>query len=246
MSTTTGREQPFECNVCHSRFTRHENLKRHSDLHNRAKGDTSLVCRLCRVTFSRRDLLDRHVKRKHPDQEEGRPAKFARRDTLTSVGYSRKRGDPKDGCARQPSRSPVEERDHLLPQLWDAGAFLDLDHAPWDTDATFELSALDGISGPVHADAGNLDLLAIADTGGSNANVADIRHGSSLQRPHSSSNTFEDAAFDAIMPPDVSSMQYSHHVPSLTAGRAGTSTPSPGSSSDGAIPYAGLSEGLSP
>jgi hypothetical protein len=245
-TTTTGREQPFECNVCHSRFTRHENLKRHSDLHNRAKGDTSLVCRLCRVTFSRRDLLDRHVKRKHPDQEEGRPAKVARRDTLTSIGYSRKRSDPKDGCVRQPSRSPVEEQEHLLPQLWDAGAYLDLEHTSWDMDATFELSTLDDISGPAQADAEVADLLAIADTGGSNANVADNRHGYSLQRPHSSSNTFEDAAFDAPMPPDVSSMQYNHHVPNPTAGRAGTSTPSPGSSSDGAIPYAGLSEGLSP
>jgi hypothetical protein len=244
MSTTTGREQPFECNVCHSRFTRHENLKRHSDLHTRAKGDSSLACRLCRVTFSRRDLLDRHVKRKHPDQEEGRRAKVARRDTMTSVGYSRKRGSPKDNYARQPSRSPEADQGHLLPQVWDADAYLDLGHASWDMDAPFELSVLDDISGPVQTNAEAVDLLAIAAS--STANVADNQHAASLQRTHSNSNMFENAAFDVTMLPGDSSLQYSHHPPNPTDGGKGTSTPSPGSSSDSALPYSGLSEGLSP
>jgi hypothetical protein len=242
MSTTTGREQPFECNVCHSRFTRHENLKRHSDLHTRAKDDPSFACRLCRVTFSRRDLLDRHVKRKHPGQEDGRPAKVARRDTMTSVGSSRKRSDPKDDRARQPSM----EQGHVLPQLWDTGAYLDLGHASWDMDASFELSALDHMSGPVQTNAEVVDLLATTDTGGCTANVADNQHVPSSQRSHSESNLFENATFDATMLPDVSSMHFSHHIPNSTAGGTTTSTPSPGSSSDSAIPYASLSEGLSP
>jgi hypothetical protein len=242
MSTTTGREQPFECNVCHSRFTRHENLKRHSDLHTRAKGDSSFACRLCRVTFSRRDLLDRHVKRKHPDQEQGRSTKVARRDTVTSVGYSRKRSDPKDDSAKQPSI----EQGHVLPQVWDAGAYLDLGHQSWDMDASFELSAPDHMSGPVQTNAEVVDLLAITDTGSSTASIADNQHVPSSQRSHSDSNIFENAAFDATVLPGVSSMHFSHHIPNQTAGGTITSTPSPGSSSDSAIPYASLSEGLSP
>lgn len=234
MSTTNIREQPFECNVCNSRFTRHENLKRHSDLHTRAKGDPSFACRLCLVTFSRRDLLDRHVKRKHPDQEEGRPAKVARRDTMTSIGCSRKRSEPKNNSARQPSGSPTVEQGNLLPQLWDTNAYLDLDHISWDMDAALEFSAPDHITGPVQPNAAAVDLLAITNTGGFTAGVVDDQHVLPAHGPHPNLNTFNDAAVDTTMLPTVSSLQHDNAFTNPAAGGSGTSTPSPGSSSDGA------------
>lgn len=61
--------QPFECYVCQQRFTRHENLKRHAARH---AAEHIYHCDFCDVTFSRRDLRNRHVKRKHPDHERRR------------------------------------------------------------------------------------------------------------------------------------------------------------------------------
>ncbi|KZZ92579.1 Transcription factor [Moelleriella libera RCEF 2490] len=63
--------RPFQCLVCHSRFTRHENLKRHAALHCRSPDGIvatigpSLSCTLCPATFSRPDLRSRHMRRKH-------------------------------------------------------------------------------------------------------------------------------------------------------------------------------------
>ncbi|PKX92282.1 uncharacterized protein P174DRAFT_512924 [Aspergillus novofumigatus IBT 16806] len=70
--------QPFQCAVCHSRFTRHENLKRHATLHSRSLGQALLPCDYCKTTFSRSDLRHRHIKRKHPEHELRRPTKHAR------------------------------------------------------------------------------------------------------------------------------------------------------------------------
>lgn len=67
---TTRTSQPFQCPVCQSRFTRHENLKRHAALHNRSPKEASLPCGFCPTTFSRLDLRRRHIKRKHPEHEE--------------------------------------------------------------------------------------------------------------------------------------------------------------------------------
>ncbi|KAM5341945.1 hypothetical protein ACJ41O_014976 [Fusarium nematophilum] len=64
--------QPFQCLVCQSRFTRHENLKRHAALHSKSPNATSLPCDLCPATFSRADLRHRHMKRKHLGHEEKR------------------------------------------------------------------------------------------------------------------------------------------------------------------------------
>ncbi|KAH8655298.1 fungal-specific transcription factor domain-containing protein [Xylariales sp. PMI_506] len=72
--------QPFQCLVCHSRFTRHENLKRHAALHTRSEYDTALRCEFCEATFSRLDLRHRHVKRKHPEHHEARPRKKSPRN----------------------------------------------------------------------------------------------------------------------------------------------------------------------
>ncbi|KAL4887882.1 hypothetical protein BDV59DRAFT_211780 [Aspergillus ambiguus] len=59
--------QPFQCPICQSRFTRHENLKRHAALHSRSRDEASISCHFCHATFSRRDLQNRHMKRKHPE-----------------------------------------------------------------------------------------------------------------------------------------------------------------------------------
>ncbi|KAL4748312.1 hypothetical protein BDW72DRAFT_214891 [Aspergillus terricola var. indicus] len=61
--------QPFQCLICQSRFTRHENLKRHALLHTRSHDEPQLPCDFCAATFSRPDLRKRHMKRKHPEHE---------------------------------------------------------------------------------------------------------------------------------------------------------------------------------
>ncbi|KAJ5165355.1 uncharacterized protein N7500_007185 [Penicillium coprophilum] len=71
--------QPFQCLVCQSRFTRHENLKRHSTLHSRSQAEASLPCDFCHATFSRPDLRNRHMKRKHPEHEQHRVTKKTQR-----------------------------------------------------------------------------------------------------------------------------------------------------------------------
>lgn len=67
-----GPFQPFQCLICQSRFTRHENLKRHALLHSRSEDEALLPCELCQATFSRPDLRNRHMKRKHPGNQDGR------------------------------------------------------------------------------------------------------------------------------------------------------------------------------
>lgn len=78
--------QPFQCEVCQSRFTRHENLKRHAALHSRSQYEVSLTCEFCSATFSRSDLRQRHVKRKHPEHQANRPQKrrMSHKDRLSS------------------------------------------------------------------------------------------------------------------------------------------------------------------
>ncbi|KAG0155744.1 hypothetical protein PDIDSM_2917 [Penicillium digitatum] len=71
--------QPFQCLVCQRRFTRHENLKRHSTLHSRSQAEASLPCDFCHATFSRPDLRSRHMKRKHPEHEQHRVTKRTER-----------------------------------------------------------------------------------------------------------------------------------------------------------------------
>ncbi|KAJ5512351.1 hypothetical protein N7463_001903 [Penicillium fimorum] len=71
--------QPFQCLICQSRFTRHENLKRHSTLHSRSQAEASLPCDFCHATFSRPDLRNRHMKRKHPEHEQHRVTKRTQR-----------------------------------------------------------------------------------------------------------------------------------------------------------------------
>ncbi|PWN52094.1 hypothetical protein IE53DRAFT_385496 [Violaceomyces palustris] len=57
---------PFQCSLCSRRFTRLENLKRHSALHSRSPRDPKLFsCPHCPATFSRIDLRKRHLNKKH-------------------------------------------------------------------------------------------------------------------------------------------------------------------------------------
>ncbi|KAF1948312.1 hypothetical protein CC80DRAFT_459454, partial [Byssothecium circinans] len=79
-TSTGGAYQPYACDVCQSRFTRHENLKRHAALHSRSQGEAALPCDLCHATFSRPDLRNRHMKRKHPDHDVSRVRKRRRHD----------------------------------------------------------------------------------------------------------------------------------------------------------------------
>ncbi|KAJ2995592.1 hypothetical protein NUW58_g1233 [Xylaria curta] len=68
MSSTP--HQPYRCSVCGRCFTRHENLKRHAALHSQSRGRSLLRCEFCTATFSRSDLRNRHVQRKHPEHAE--------------------------------------------------------------------------------------------------------------------------------------------------------------------------------
>lgn len=241
---TVGREQPFECDVCHSRFTRHENLKRHSELHTRPKGDTSFACRLCRTTFSRRDLRDRHVKRKHPGHEEERPAKVARRDTVTSVGQARRESAPKPRSTRESSTPPVAVQNGINPREWDTGAYLDIGIGSWDTELPhFPPSSAPScnlMSTTISSFGNTVDIVnepSVEDVNLSNSLPGQISHPSLAFAEH-----------EAHL--DISSNGHNQHrlhqYSAPLAGGTGLSTPSPGSSCDGANFHSGLPEGLSP
>ncbi|CAO2654424.1 Nn.00g111570.m01.CDS01 [Neocucurbitaria sp. VM-36] len=100
--------QPFQCSVCQSRFTRHENLKRHAAVHSRSQDEASLSCDVCHATFSRPDLRLRHLKRKHPDYEVQRPRK---RQAAAGVSDEERRQK-----RRTPSTSSTESRHDLHRQ----------------------------------------------------------------------------------------------------------------------------------
>lgn len=101
--------QPFQCHVCQRRFTRHENLKRHAALHSRSAGQgSSFNCEFCPLSFSRRDLRHRHVKRKHPEQDA---------TNTTSKLHQQNRDARRGGDRAQPaSIPPVEAGADRQPQ----------------------------------------------------------------------------------------------------------------------------------
>lgn len=247
--TAVSREQPFECDICHSRFTRHENLKRHSDLHTRPRGDPSFACNLCRTTFSRRDLRDRHLKRKHPDQEHGRPAKVARRDTVISVDQARRRspiGPPQE--VRPSSASPSTGRRHVPVQEWNSDAYLDMDNASWDIQIPSDPLTMNNghtvmRSGVPNLTSGN-DLIP-GEQDGALVNISDpsLSHSS---YPNSSFVAFEMAPPHSPLLLSGNSRDSVCRSKAPSVGATGLSTPSPVSSCDGAISTSGLPEGLSP
>ncbi|KAK9233776.1 fungal-specific transcription factor domain-containing protein [Lipomyces kononenkoae] len=87
--------QPFQCHICLTRFTRHENLKRHAAIHSRSQDATSLSCDVCQATFSRPDLRRRHMKVKHRDYEPRRAnPENSRVCSLSPTQISDKTWDP--------------------------------------------------------------------------------------------------------------------------------------------------------
>ncbi|KAJ4992574.1 early growth response protein 1 (egr-1) [Stagonosporopsis vannaccii] len=116
--------QPFQCQICQSRFTRHENLKRHAALHAPSQDEASLTCDFCSATFSRSDLRRRHVKRKHPEHQANRPRK---RQTLQSDrSPSGSRADLQTNLSFV---TPEEQGDFDVNGVWQTALLqLDTDH----------------------------------------------------------------------------------------------------------------------
>ena len=56
-SLPSAGERPFECETCHKRFTRNEELTRHTRIHT---GDRPFGCELCGKRFGRKDHLNKH------------------------------------------------------------------------------------------------------------------------------------------------------------------------------------------
>ncbi|RJE20496.1 hypothetical protein PHISCL_07166 [Aspergillus sclerotialis] len=134
--------QPFQCLICQSRFTRHENLKRHAALHSRSQEEASLPCDFCQASFSRPDLRHRHMKRKHPDQdsEQRRATKGSRRrqsKTISEIDRWRSFGE--NGHSVSPS-----ERQDLRPQNILVGASSSADENAVQPSSR-DLATIDGI-----------------------------------------------------------------------------------------------------
>ncbi|PYI05098.1 hypothetical protein BO78DRAFT_318856 [Aspergillus sclerotiicarbonarius CBS 121057] len=104
--------QPFQCGVCLRRFTRHENLKRHSALHSRSRNDVSLQCDLCQATFSRPDLRHRHMKRKHSEYEQRRVTKRPRRDEFSARATDSHSLQPEDLADSEPEMDRILHLQH--------------------------------------------------------------------------------------------------------------------------------------
>ncbi|KAI1389946.1 fungal-specific transcription factor domain-containing protein [Hypoxylon trugodes] len=66
--TSTENNKPFSCPACPSRFTRQENLNRHTASVHRKSNRRPFPCPLCDVSFSRSDLRKRHIRKCHPQQ----------------------------------------------------------------------------------------------------------------------------------------------------------------------------------
>ncbi|RSM02895.1 hypothetical protein CEP52_007747 [Fusarium oligoseptatum] len=114
--------QPFQCLVCSSRFTRHENLKRHAALHTRSPSEASLPCELCSATFSRPDLRHRHMKRKHMGHLEKRSKGKRQRDLQAPTPPSQG-GDGRSQGDKASSASPAQSHQDDLEM--DSGIWLD-------------------------------------------------------------------------------------------------------------------------
>lgn len=122
--------QPYQCSVCQSRFTRHENLKRHAALHSRSHKEASLSCDICDVTFSRSDLRHRHMKKKHPEQELRRATKRPRRHP--SVSTSNDEGIDENAGDTASSASPPETQSIFPLQYLNEGCDIPLDDGAWE------------------------------------------------------------------------------------------------------------------
>lgn len=100
--------QPFQCPICLSRFTRHENLKRHAALHSRPQGEAPLSCIFCHATFSRPDLRHRHMKRKHPEYQDQKNTSHQDKRAKKYQARNRISDGKSPQEVKSPSASPAE------------------------------------------------------------------------------------------------------------------------------------------
>lgn len=140
--------QPFQCLICQSRFTRHENLKRHSALHNRSQNDASLPCDFCHATFSRPDLRNRHMKRKHPDQEDARVNKRTQGDAQARPRASQRGFSPRENSA---SLSPTDSHNELQSHHSEGDNF-GMNNGIWNAGVPYEQRPSDFGSHRDHAE----------------------------------------------------------------------------------------------
>ncbi|KAH9864596.1 hypothetical protein J1614_010531 [Plenodomus biglobosus] len=129
--------QPFQCPICQSRFTRHENLKRHAVVHSRTQGESSLSCEICHTTFSRPDLRLRHVKRKHPRQFD----RWSNRSHRTAVSIDERRPQ-----RASPSTSPTDSRHETNLKDVDDEVAVDVSGVAWPSSSPRELSWQEEVS----------------------------------------------------------------------------------------------------
>ncbi|KAB8073500.1 fungal-specific transcription factor domain-containing protein [Aspergillus leporis] len=134
--------QPYQCVVCQSRFTRHENLKRHAMLHSRSQEEASLPCGFCQATFSRPDLRHRHMKRKHPEHEQRRAAKRSQRHPPAPRQGSDGRRPQRDKVYVYTVSSP-ESQDGLAPGHSGDDGELEMDSGMWHTALQYTQQPLD-------------------------------------------------------------------------------------------------------
>lgn len=128
--------RPFQCLVCQSRFTRHENLKRHAALHARSHDKATLPCGVCEVTFSRHDLRHRHMKRKHPEHNDRRPVKKPRYQQAATTQVSDE-GQCEGGDGALSPSSTTSRRSSLRQQSSDEGE-VEMDSGLWHTELRYE------------------------------------------------------------------------------------------------------------
>lgn len=124
--------QPFQCPICRSRFTRHENLKRHAALHTRPSDKAAYSCKLCSAKFSRSDLCTRHMRRKHPEhkeQEGAVAAEHSRVSLSASPEWTRKRKRSQD--TGSVLSSSLESGGTLHSEGWDNETGLDIRSQTW-------------------------------------------------------------------------------------------------------------------
>lgn len=133
-------QQPFQCMVCFSRFTRHENLKRHAALHSRSQEDSSLLCELCSATFSRPDLRHRHMKRKHPEYEERRRTKKAGRTSSmreTTAGSEGGRSQEDKASPPRSISSTTSQRTSFSRHSGDEASEMDSGSVVWHSPSSY-------------------------------------------------------------------------------------------------------------
>lgn len=133
-------------------LVKQENLKRHAALHTRSEDSACFTCDSCPTTFSRRDLLRRHKKKKHPGEEEPR----------SSVARTRPQGErPRsDEEVRSPTSSLIGQERRL--QSSTGTADFDVDIGDWEMalpDAAHLSSSMPNVSSPVGV---TLEFCAVA------------------------------------------------------------------------------------